>query len=647
MRRLNPFFMLLLSMSPAAFADLNILSITIPTGSNLNLETGAVAQTGGDISFQGSSIALVGNATEYVVGKNEGAGGFALIVEATLSAFAPLYTKTPISGSNLAVGTLFAVYTNGNHYAKVLITAVSSTSLTVQFTTYGATGGSPAGGPVINQVQNNYSNIVAGLPNYGIAPSTLFVIYGTGLADPTAQAVLQSSASPGIPTTLNGASISVTVNGVTTHPGIYYAIASQIAAVLPASTPVGTGTITVTYNGVTSAPATMEVVASALGFDTLSGQPTGIGVATDPATGSAFNYTTSAKPGQIITLWGSGLGADPSDSDTVFSSPPHAVNVPLTIYIGGIQAQIQYAGSSGFPGLVQINVTVPANVTPGCGVPIVGIVGNVVSNTVTVPVAPNGGVCTDAVHGIDGTSLLTGTSQTSLTSGTIAVAMTTSQKGTVSSFAGATFVKESNIPYLPGYGLVTVGGCIVLNSTPPQPTTSYLAAGNISITGPGGTMPIPQITSGSTLTYELNFPAGFFPAAGGSFTLTATGSADVQPFSVTVSDLSPLVWTNQSSITAVNRTQPVTVTWTGGIPGTYVQITGGSTIVSASATFLCIAPVEAGQFTVPSYVLLASPAAAGGINLINQSASVTFAASGLGATGAVAETESSISVPFN
>ena len=38
---------------------------------------------------------------------------------------------------------------------------------------------------------------------------------------------------------------------------------------------------------------------------------------------------------------GLGLGRRYGDSDTTFTSSPHAVNVPLTIYIGGIQAQIQ------------------------------------------------------------------------------------------------------------------------------------------------------------------------------------------------------------------------------------------------------------------------------------------------------------------
>jgi uncharacterized protein (TIGR03437 family) len=646
MRVSTSVLVLLLSLAPAALADLS-LTTTLATGQSLNLETGAIAAAGGDIAFAGSRITFGATDTAYILG-NLGAGGFALINQATLSAVLPIYTNTPISGSNLAVGIVFGVHTSANHFAKVLITAVSSSSLTVQFTTFGASGGAPAGAPVIKTVQNNYSNIASGLPNYGIAPGTLFVIYGTGLANPTATATLQSSASPGIPTTLNGASIDVVVNGVTTHPGMYYAVANQIAAVLPASTPIGTGTIKVTYNGATSAPATMQVVPSALGLDTISGQPTGTAVATNPlsASGSIFNYAASAKPGQSITLWGSGLGADPADSDTVFTSSPHAIDVALKMYVGGIEAPVQYAGSSGYPGLVQINVTIPPGVTPGCAVPIVGVVGQAVSNTVTLPVAADGGVCDDPLHGVDGNTLLSSSTQTSLTSATIAVSLVTTQKQNVASSVNAAFLKETNLPYLGGYGLVSTGGCIVLPMSVPQPTISYLAAGTMSISGPGGTLTIPQGGSGSLIAYQLTLPAGYFPATGGTFTISATGSADVKPFFVTVSDPRPLVWTNQTAITEVDRTQPVTVTWTGGVPGTYVQIGGGSTTIDASATFLCIAPVEAGQFTIPTYVLAATPAGSGGINLINQSAPVAFPASGMQATYAVAETESSISVPF-
>jgi hypothetical protein len=74
-------------------------------------------------------------------------------------------------------------------------------------------------------------------------------------------------------------SISVTVNGVTTTPALYYASSAAVAGVLP-STPVGTGTITLSYNG-QSSQAPIQVVASAVGLDTLNGNGAGAGVVTD------------------------------------------------------------------------------------------------------------------------------------------------------------------------------------------------------------------------------------------------------------------------------------------------------------------------------------------------------------------------------
>lgn len=137
--------LLLLSLAPLAFADLN-LTPTLSTGQSVNLETGAVTASGGDLVFQGSSITFAANDGAYILG-NLGAGGFALINEATLSAVAPIYTTTPITGSNLAAGIVFGVHDGAGHFAKVLIMSVSSSSLTIQFTTFGATGGVPPARP--------------------------------------------------------------------------------------------------------------------------------------------------------------------------------------------------------------------------------------------------------------------------------------------------------------------------------------------------------------------------------------------------------------------------------------------------------------------------------------------------------------------
>ena len=183
--------------------------------------------------------------------------------------------------------------------------------------------------------------------------------------------MLQDS-SAGLPLTLNGASITVVVGGVTTHPALYYTSPTQLAAVLPAATPVGTGTLTVNYRGTNSAPAPIQVVASAVGINEYNQIPIplgvlntniDLGVATDAVTGALLSFTNSGTPGEIIVLWTTGLGADPADSDTTYTSTPHSVNTPLQIYVGGVLATILYQGSAGYPGVNQINLTIPASVT--------------------------------------------------------------------------------------------------------------------------------------------------------------------------------------------------------------------------------------------------------------------------------------------
>jgi hypothetical protein len=140
----------------------------------------------------------------------------------------------------------------------------SNGSLAIMFKTFAANA--PSGVPQVSGVMNNSSNIGLGYPSYGIAPSSLFVITGAKLAD-LGNPVLQSTAPPGLPLSLNGASITVVVAGVTTHPAIYYTSPAQVAAVLPAATPAGLGTLTVTYRGATSAPAPILVVPSAVGIN--------------------------------------------------------------------------------------------------------------------------------------------------------------------------------------------------------------------------------------------------------------------------------------------------------------------------------------------------------------------------------------------
>jgi uncharacterized protein (TIGR03437 family) len=301
----------------SALADLN-LTITLQANTALNLETGATASSGGDILWNGSTITPQGNATALLIGNIP----FNLVTQSILTSL-PVYTRSPIAASDLLVNNVFAVHTNANRYAKVLVQANSGGPIRLQFTTYGASPGT-SGGPTITVIQNNSSWIPARLPNYGIAPSSLFVVVGSGLADP-GEPVLQSSQAPGLPLTLNGASITLVVNGVTTRPALWYTSPTQIAAVLPAATPVGNGTLTVTYRGATSAPAAIQVVSSAVGINSYN---VNLGVATDAVSGALVTFANSALPGQNIVLWTTGLGANPTDSDTTFTTTPHSVDTP-------------------------------------------------------------------------------------------------------------------------------------------------------------------------------------------------------------------------------------------------------------------------------------------------------------------------------
>jgi uncharacterized protein (TIGR03437 family) len=620
----------------AALADISGTA-TVNAGQSYSLDTGAVASGGGgDITFTGSALTYVGSAKGGSLALlGSGAAAYASLTSVELTSLAALATTTPIPLGSLPVNTIVGVATNGGNPAKLLITASSASSISFQYTTFISTT------PTIKGVQNNYSYLTTGLPNYGIAPSTIFIITGTNLASTTTVSALQSSAAPGLPTSLNGASISVTVGGVTTHPAMYYAISKQIAAVLPASTPTGTGTITVTYNGTTSAAANILVVPSALGLISYYGTGSGLINATD-VHGVNFTYTNSASPGQSIILWGSGLGADTADSDTTFTSTPHAVNQPLTVYIGGVAVTPTYAGSSGYPGLDQINVTIPSNVATGCGVAVVGLSGNVVSNSVTLPIGAGGGVCTDPLLGYNGTQLTNGNGQAgTYTVASLGIQQSTSPQQGEMTYVDGNFQSFSNVTSGSPSSVVSLGSCFV--SGPPAiggsiPTTTGLDAGTITVQGPTGSQTMTQtsspLTSGPTGDYNAQVANSFLPATGGTFTFTGSGGANVGAFTVSVSLSNLLTWTNESSISTVTRASGQQLTWSGGTPNSYVYVSGSSASASgASATFICYAPVSAGQLTVPNYVLLALPAGTGNLGISNSAAPASFTATGLSGPG--------------
>lgn len=639
----------------AALADISSTTpATITAGGSFSLDSGANVSSGGDISLSGASLTFVGSAkggSLAALGVS-GASAYASITQAELTALASLATNTPIPLASLSVNTILGVATNGGNPAKLLVTAIIASpstatfSISFQYTTYISTT------PTITGVQNNYSYITPGLPNYGIAQGSLFIIKGSVLASATTVSSLQDP-SIGIPTSLNGASIKVTVGGVTTTPGIYYAIATQIAAVLPSNTPVGTGTVTVTYNNTASNAQSIVVVPSALGLDTYYGTGSGLGVATNPTTGALYNYTNSIPPGTTVVLWGSGLGST-GDSDTTNTSTPHAVSNPPTFYVGGIAVTPLYAGRSVYPGVNQVNLTIPASAPTGCGISVVAVNGSgsasIVSNSVTLPIGS--GVCSDPALGYNGSQLGSGTQAGTYTTAIVSIGQGTSpQQGEVTYVSGI-FERITTTSASAPTSILSLGSCFI--SLPGSvagslPTITGLDAGTLTVTGPAGSQTLSELknplTNALTGDYSMQVANSFLPATGGSFTFTGSGGADVGAFSASVSLGNVISWTNMSSISTVARASGQSVTWSGGTPNSYVYISGTSSSSSgASATFVCYAPVSAGQLTVPNYILLALPPGTGTLGVANSATPASFTASGLTAAGVA---DASVSFAIN
>jgi hypothetical protein len=298
--------------------------------------------------------------------------------------------------------------------------------------------------------------------------------------------------------------------------------------------------------------------------------------------------------------------------------------IPQTVYVGGIQADIAYRGRSQFPGVDQLVVTVPKNVILGCAVSIVTVSGNIVSNSISIPVAQSGGACNDPSSAVGPTVGSTLSGKNTFTTGVVAIEQSTgitkAAGTTVGSTAAANFVRITGLTGTVSSGLPSVGSCVILVPPNVQFQQTGLDAGSISVNGGGTQTNLPGVANQKG-AYGAAIPA--IPANGQSYTFTGTGGTDVGAFSTTISVPPALVWTNQPSITTVNRAQGQLITWSGGAPGTYVNIGGQSAVlvgnVSVGATFECLAPLDDGQFMIPSWVLLALPPNNNGaLNVRNQ-----------------------------
>jgi uncharacterized protein (TIGR03437 family) len=210
----------------------------------------------------------------------------------------------------------------------------------------------------------------------GVAPGSLFSIFGTGFA-------VQPASAGSLPLSETLGSTQVLVNG--TPAPLVYVSPTQINAQMPVGTPTGQPvTLTVT-NGAPSNNVTVTIPPTSPGIFTSNGTQ---GIIQN-SNGSLNSTNTLAHVGDVLVAYLTGGGAvNTTGSWTSGAASPggaSSVAAPYSVTVGGQPAQVEYVGlTPGFVGLYQTNFTVPS-LAPGA-YPVVVTIGGVSSNAAMVDV---------------------------------------------------------------------------------------------------------------------------------------------------------------------------------------------------------------------------------------------------------------------
>jgi uncharacterized protein (TIGR03437 family) len=502
----------------------------------------------------------------------------------------------------------------------------------------------PTIGSLVNSASDAQIPVDSGKHPIGknvIAQGSIFSLYGTGVGPATL------TYPPGLPLptsvpAVNGTSISISSGGQKFDAYIVAVNATQANAILPSNTPVGDATVTLTFNGKTSAPFPISVIESRVGIFTTNSQGFGTVAAQHSSDSSAVLLSKAAHPGEIIVLYGTGLGP----ITTADNVAPGTVQVgsDVIVTIAGQAVKPTYAGRApSFAGEDQIDVQIPANVDTGCYVPVSVTASGQVSQDFVLPIAKAGSDACTHIFGLSASAL----AKLDSPGGTVNVGLFQVLSGYAPSLGGAVqgagglFDDADATAVFNLYNKIPVAyGAVVY----PSPLNSCVVIDQV-ITSGGFNLPDIQSIGGTELianpvTLKITGPgnvsanifraqsgggyvAPFIPPILGAGTWTisdSTGGADVGPFNAAITLPGNLLWTNAGNFSSVPNSD-LTIVWSGGTTPSnpIVNIYGNSTIVnptdpskSRAKSFYCSAPASAGKFVVPASVRAQLPHAASG-----------------------------------
>jgi uncharacterized protein (TIGR03437 family) len=420
-------------------------------------------------------------------------------------------------------------------------------------------------------VINAASLMPAQFPGGAIAPGSQFRILGVRLAP------AESGAGVVSVRVRQGAAIADAV--------VKSATSARIDAILPVRAPAGDVSLTVSYAGLTSAPVAVRIAKSSFG------------IFTENAAGWGPATTSTAAPGEIVTIRGTGLGSE---------------RQPEVIVGGRRASRVPYAGPSRRGGGEdEIRFEIPGDAPQGCYVPLEVRSGGIAGNMATIAIAPKGRVCEATAPWLRGDSLVLLLRNT----------MQSPRFGDWTVDLVAAGFGPAPMRMLPPPGLCTEYAQIFSTDD-----LDYLldlrssGQGWLNIRGPQGSK---SVTKGARGPFE------YFKTLGGAtpgrrkpeplflepgdYTIRGWGDPAAGRFEARASVPPPLVWTNRSELETVDRGRPLTAVWSNTGADDLVVVIAAALDQANAALGLsaCVAPAGAGRFTIPAARLARLPAASG------------------------------------
>ncbi len=294
----------------------------------------------------------------------------------------PWVSESPASGAMTLASSLGSLYT----YTAQVNMSFNATSLfpgqidlgTITFSANGA----PASLPVV--FSNNPAAQLTGIVNAAsgaqgtpsvVAPGSYMAIYGSGLGG----SGNPSAMSLPLPTSLNG--VQATLGGLPAP--LLYAASGQINAIVPQELSAGNSyplTIMSATGALLAVPVTLMVQELQPAIYTVDASGSGPGIVANSVTGQLISATNPAHASDYLVIYGTGLGpvlgpkgeAGPADGAPAPSSPVFHTRAVTTATIGGVIVPVLFSGlTPTLVGLYQVNIQIPAGVTPGTAVTVV------------------------------------------------------------------------------------------------------------------------------------------------------------------------------------------------------------------------------------------------------------------------------------